>query len=84
MTVPAGFLRGCLGTGIPVALAAKLANPDKPVILLKGDGAFGLNHMAFDTVMQYQISITCVVNNDCCWGMIKHFREVNIGADRTT
>ena len=32
---PAGSLLGCLGTGIPFAMAAKLANPDKPVILLQ-------------------------------------------------
>jgi len=36
--VPAGGLFGCLGTGIPFALAAKLAHPDKPVIVLNGDG----------------------------------------------
>lgn len=81
---PAGALLGCLGTGIPFAIAAKLANPDKPVILLNGDGAFGLNGMEFDTMVRHNIPVICVVNNDCAWGMIKHSQEMSIGCDRCT
>lgn len=81
---PAGALLGCLGTGIPFAMAAKLANPDKPVILLNGDGSFGLNSMEFDTMVRHNIPVICVVNNDCAWGMIKHSQEMSIGCDRCT
>ncbi len=81
---PAGALLGCLGTGIPFALSAKLANPDKPVVLLNGDGSFGFNAMEFDTAVRHNIPIICVVNNDCSWGMIKHSQAMSIGADRTT
>ncbi len=82
--VPAGALLGCLGTGIPFAIAAKLANPDKAVIVLNGDGSFGFNSMEFDTAVRHNIPIICVVNNDCAWGMIKHSQEMSIGQDRCT
>lgn len=82
--VPSGSLLGCLGTGIPFALAAKLAHPDKPVVLLNGDGSFGFNAMEFDTAVRHNIPIICIVNNDCCWGMIKHSQEMSMGADRCT
>lgn len=82
--VPAGALLGCLGTGIPFALSAKLAHPDKPVIVMNGDGSFGFNSMEFDTAVRHNIPIICVVNNDCAWGMIKHSQEMSLGADRCT
>lgn len=82
--VPAGALLGCLGTGIPFALAAKISFPDKPVVLLQGDGSFGFNSMEFDTAVRHNIPIVCVINNDCCWGMIKHSQELSIGKDRLT
>lgn len=81
---PTAALLGCLGTGIPFAVAAKLVHPDKPVIVLNGDGSFGFNSMEFDTAVRHNIPIICVVNNDCAWGMIKHSQEMSIGKDRCT
>ena len=81
---PAASLLGCLGTGIPFAIAAKLSHPDKPVIFIHGDGSFGLNCMEFDTMVRHNIPVVCVVNNDCAWGMIKHSQEMSIGHDRCT
>jgi acetolactate synthase-1/2/3 large subunit len=75
-------LLGCLGTGIPFAMAAKLARPEMKVMLLNGDGSFGFNAMEFDTMVRHNIPIVCVVNNDCAWGMIKHTQEMSIGTDR--
>jgi acetolactate synthase-1/2/3 large subunit len=75
----AGLL-GCLGTGIPFAMAAKLARPDKKVLLFQGDGSFGFNAMEFDTMVRHNIPVVCVVNNDTAWGMIKHGQE--LGCDR--
>ncbi len=81
MATAAGLL-GCLGTGIPFAMAAKLARPDKKVVLLQGDGSFGFNSMEFDTMVRHNIPVVCVVNNDTAWGMIKHSQELSIGCDR--
>ncbi|MGO9147532.1 MAG: thiamine pyrophosphate-binding protein [Desulfomonilia bacterium] len=78
----AAGLLGCLGTGIPFAMAAKLARPDKKVLLLQGDGSFGFNAMEFDTMVRHNIPVVCVVNNDTAWGMIKHGQELSIGCDR--
>ncbi len=81
MATAAGLL-GCLGTGIPFAMAAKLVRPDKKVLLLNGDGSFGFNCMEFDTMVRHNIPVVCVVNNDTAWGMIKHGQELSIGCDR--
>jgi acetolactate synthase-1/2/3 large subunit len=75
-------LFGCLGTGIPFGMAAKLARPDKKVVVLNGDGSFGFNSMEFDTMVRHNIPIVVVINNDCAWGMIKHSQELSIGKDR--
>lgn len=78
----AAGLLGCLGTGIPFGIAAKLARPDKKVLVLNGDGSFGFNSMEFDTMVRHNIPVVVVVNNDTAWGMIKHSQELSIGCDR--
>lgn len=76
-----GYL-GCLGIGLPFALAAKLAHPEEPVILLTGDGSVGLNFTEFDTAVRHNLPITVVVNNDHAWGMCKHEQMVRLGKER--
>jgi len=73
---------GGLGSGIPIAIAAKLARPNEPVLAFTGDGSFGFNAMEFDTAVRHDIPIVCVVANDLCWGMIKHGQEAVYGKDR--
>ncbi|MBW2033535.1 MAG: thiamine pyrophosphate-binding protein [Deltaproteobacteria bacterium] len=80
--VPSSSLLGCLGTGIPYGIAAKLARPDKIVVVLNGDGSFGFNAMEFDTAVRHDIPIVCVISNDCAWGMIKHGQEMMLGKER--
>lgn len=80
--VPSSGLFGCLGTGIPYGIAAKLARPEKRVVVLNGDGSFGFNVMEFDTAIRHNIPFVCVINNDCAWGMIKHGQEMTLGKDR--
>lgn len=72
---------GTLGTGPSFAMAAKLAKPDKQVLLLSGDGSFGLNAMEFDTMIRYGIPIVCVISNDEAWGAIVH-DQLRRGPDR--
>lgn len=83
---PGGYLDfglfGLLGVGIPLAIAAKIARPDKQVVLFSGDGAMGFNMMEFQTAVKYQLPIVAVVNNDLAWGSIKHAQEASYGADR--
>jgi acetolactate synthase-1/2/3 large subunit len=61
---------GCLGVGVPYGIAAKLANPDKKVIVTTGDGSFGLTLMEYDTALRHDIPFVTVIGNDQCWGMI--------------
>jgi len=73
---------GCLGVGIPFALAAKLARPENPVFLLEGDGSFGLNAMEFDTAVRHNLPIVCLVGNDGSWGMSRHGQGIQFGYDQ--
>lgn len=63
---------GCLGSGPAYAMAAKLARPDRQVILLSGDGAFGFSGMEFDTMVRHRIPVVCVVGNNGIWALEKH------------
>ena len=71
----AGNAFGPLGVGMGYAMAAKLAHPEKKVLLVTGDGAFGYGISEFDTCMRYGINITAVVFNDGLWGMIKRSEQ---------
>lgn len=70
---------GCLGVGPGFAIAAKLAHPDKQVVLLSGDGAFGFNGMELETMSRHGVKVVTIVGNDGAWGMEKH---VTIWKDR--
>jgi acetolactate synthase-1/2/3 large subunit len=76
-----GYL-GCLGIGLAFALAAKLAHPDEPAVLLTGDGSVGLNFTEFDTAVRHNLPVTVVINNDQAWGMCKHEQMVRLGNER--
>jgi thiamine pyrophosphate-dependent acetolactate synthase large subunit-like protein len=74
-----GYL-GCLGTGMPFSLAAKVAHPTRPVVCLIGDGSVGLNFAEFDTMVRHNLAIVTVVNNDSQWGMSAHGQDLIFGA----
>jgi acetolactate synthase-1/2/3 large subunit len=61
---------GCLGVGAPFAIAAKLLAPERPVCVIQGDGAFGLNGMDFETAVRFRLPMVVVVGNDAAWGQI--------------
>ncbi|MBI4636983.1 MAG: acetolactate synthase [Candidatus Rokubacteria bacterium] len=63
---------GCLGVGPSFAIAAKLLHPDQRVLLVAGDGAFGLNGMEMETAVRFGLPLTCVIGNDGGWGQIRN------------
>ncbi len=73
---------GTLGVGMPFALAAQLANPDKRVLIIYGDGSFGLNGFEFDTAVRFGLPIVGVVGNDAAWGQMMRPQAMLYGADR--
>jgi acetolactate synthase I/II/III large subunit len=70
---------GCLGTGPGYALAAKLAHPERQVVLLLGDGAFGFAGMEFDTLARHGVNVVAVMGNNGIWGLEKHPMEFLYG-----
>lgn len=70
---------GCLGSGPGYALAAKLARPDRQVVLLQGDGAFGFSGMEWDTLVRHGVHVVSVVGNNGIWGLEKHPMEMLYG-----
>jgi acetolactate synthase I/II/III large subunit len=70
---------GCLGTGPGYALAAKLARPDRQVVLLLGDGAFGFSGMEFDTLARHNVQVVGVIGNNGIWALEKHPMEFLYG-----
>ncbi len=70
---------GCLGSGPGYALAAKLAHPDRQVVLLLGDGAFGFSGMEFDTLARHGVSVVGVMGNNGIWALEKHPMEFLYG-----
>jgi len=70
---------GCLGTAVPFGIAAKLAHPDKKVIVTTGDGSFGLTCMEYDTAIRHNIPFLTVIGNDQSWGMVEREFEKNYG-----
>lgn len=56
---------GCMGTGIPFGIGAKLAFSDRPVVVICGDFAFGLNAMEMETAVRLRVPIIVIIaNND--------------------
>jgi acetolactate synthase I/II/III large subunit len=70
---------GCLGCGPGYALAAKLAHPDRQVVLLLGDGAFGFAGLEFDTLARHGVAVLGVMGNNGIWGLEKHPMEALYG-----
>jgi acetolactate synthase-1/2/3 large subunit len=71
-----------LGTGMPFAIAAQVAHPEKRVICVVGDGAVGFNFAEFDTMVRHQLPVIVVVNNDKQWGMSAHGQDLIYGQGR--
>ncbi len=70
---------GCLGSGPGYALAAKLARPDRQVVLLQGDGAFGFSGMEWDTLVRHNVPVVSVIGNNGIWALEKHPMEAIYG-----
>jgi thiamine pyrophosphate-dependent acetolactate synthase large subunit-like protein len=58
---------GTMGVGLPFGLGAKVAKPDCQVIVVHGDGSFGLNAMELDTAVRHKIPLLCVISLNGGW-----------------
>jgi acetolactate synthase-1/2/3 large subunit len=73
---------GTLGVGTGFCIAAKAVHPEKRVLMVNGDGSFGLNGFDFDTLVRFNMPVVAVVGNDRQWGQIIVGQEKMYGPER--
>ena len=73
---------GTLGVGVPFVLATKLARPDRNVLALFGDGAFGLTGFDFETLVRNKLPFVGVVGNNSAWNQIRFGQIAKYGKER--
>jgi acetolactate synthase-1/2/3 large subunit len=72
---------GCLGTGLGYAMAARVAHPDRQVVLLLGDGAAGFSLLDVDSLVRHGLPVVMIVGNNGIWGLEKHPMRALYGYD---
>lgn len=73
---------GTLGVGPGYAMAAKLARPDANVVLVYGDGSFGLHGLEFEAMVRQNIPVVAVIGNDAGWTQIRRGQVEMYGTER--
>ena len=63
---------GCLGAGPGQAIGAKTAHPDRQVVCLLGDGAFGFSGLEFDTMARHNLPVVGIIGNNGIWALEYH------------
>jgi len=66
---------GAMGYGLPAAIAAKLAEPDRPVACIAGDGCFLMTGQELATAVQYRAAVLVLVCNNGMYGTIRMHQE---------
>ncbi len=66
---------GTIGVGVPYALGAKAAQPDRSVVLCIGDGSFGFGALELETAARHNLPFTTVIMNNGAWGNIRHEQD---------
>jgi acetolactate synthase-1/2/3 large subunit len=70
---------GCLGVGTPYAVAAALLHPERQVVAITGDGAFGINAMEIDSAKRHGAKAVFIVSNNAAWNIERLDQEMNYG-----
>lgn len=71
--------QGTLGYGFPTALGASVANPDRMVVSINGDGGFGWNIQELATARKYNLNVTVIVFNDGHFGNVRKMQQDQFG-----
>ncbi|MBP7459826.1 MAG: biosynthetic-type acetolactate synthase large subunit [Candidatus Delongbacteria bacterium] len=66
---------GTMGFALPAAIGAKIANPDREVLMIAGDGGFQMNIQELMTVQRYGLIIKMVVLDNNCLGMVRQWQQ---------
>jgi acetolactate synthase-1/2/3 large subunit len=66
---------GALGMGLPMAIGMKVARPDRPALVIAGDGSFGFTALELETAVRHGVAVGVVVGNDAGWGIVRHLQQ---------
>jgi acetolactate synthase-1/2/3 large subunit len=67
---------GTMGFGLPAAIGAKIANPDRQVVAIIGDGGFQMTIQELGTIFQYKIPVKIVILNNNFLGMVRQWQQM--------
>jgi len=67
---------GCMGFGLPAALGAQIANPDKIVIDIAGDGSIQMNIQELATAVENKLPVKVAILNNQYLGMVRQFQQI--------
>lgn len=70
---------GCLGVGTPFGVAAALLEPDRQVVVVSGDGAFGINAMEVDSAKRHGAKTVFIIANNAAWNIERLDQQMNYG-----
>ena len=66
---------GSMGFALPASIGVSVAVPDRPCVMIAGDGGFQTNIQELETVRRYHLPIKMIVINNQCHGMVRQFQE---------
>jgi acetolactate synthase-1/2/3 large subunit len=67
---------GTMGYGLPAAMGAQIAMPDRRVICIAGDGSIQMNSQEFATIVQNKLPVKVIILNNCFLGMVRQWQEL--------
>jgi acetolactate synthase-1/2/3 large subunit len=70
---------GCLGVGTPYGVAAALQHPERQVVVISGDGAFGINAMEIDSAKRHGAKVVFIIANNAAWNIERLDQQMNYG-----
>lgn len=66
---------GSMGFGLPAAIGMAFSSPDKPVVLIAGDGGFQMNIQELETIKRNRLPLKMIIINNHCLGMVRQFQD---------
>ena len=67
---------GTMGFGFPAAIGAQIANPDKIVVDIAGDGSIQMNIQELATAVYNKLPVKIIILNNCCLGMVRQWQQL--------
>ncbi len=71
---------GTMGYGLPAAIGAQIAHPDKLVVCVSGDASILMNIQELSTARQHRCPVKLILSNNTCMGMVRQWQQLHHGA----